>query len=200
MNSRNALRAFLWSAVGLVIVLAVSLVLLNREQAPQMAAAEPYGGPFQLTNGAGETVTDASLAGHPYAVFFGFTRCPDVCPTTLAELAVLINDLGPDAQKIDFLFVSVDPERDTPAEAAAYAAAFSDRIEGLGGTVEQVRAMTDAYGIYTERVDLGDGDYTIDHTASVLLIDADGQFAGAIGFTDPRDEALAKLRRLAASA
>ena len=134
----------------------------------------------------------------PSAVFFGFTHCPDVCPTTLMETAGWIEALGADAAKMRFVFVTVDPERDTPEVMNDYIAAFSDKIIGVTGDPEKVHAMVKDYKIVSRKVPLEGGDYTMDHTASVLLLDANGSFVGTIARDEAPDAAIGKLRRLVA--
>ena len=154
------------------------------------------GGPFTLTGTDGQTVTGESLLGKPSAIFFGFTFCPEVCPTTLFELTAVADQLGSDADRLNFVFISIDAERDGPEEMKQYLSAFDERIIGLTGTPEQVEAVAKAYRIYDARVPLENGDYTIDHTASVLLMDAQGQFFGTMAYEEEADTMLAKLRRL----
>jgi protein SCO1/2 len=130
------------------------------------------------------------------AVFFGFTYCPDVCPTTLTEMAGFIEALGPDADRIQWVFVSVDAERDTPQALASYLEAFDHRITGLTGTEEQIAAAARAFRVYYRRVPLESGSYTMDHAASVFLLDAEGRFAGTLDYKESERVALEKLRLL----
>jgi protein SCO1/2 len=157
------------------------------------------GGPFTLTGEDGRKVTQADLLGKPTAMFFGFTSCPEVCPTTLHELSGLIRKLGPAADRLNFVFVSVDWERDGPAELASYISAFDERIQGLSGTQAEIEAVARAYKVYYARIPV-EGGYTIDHTASVFLMDRDGKFAGTLSYGEAPDTMLAKLQRLAQDA
>jgi protein SCO1/2 len=154
------------------------------------------GGPFTLIDTNGKTVTDRDLAGKPRAMFFGFTHCPDVCPTTMLDAADWLRKLGPDADRLEIVFVSVDPERDTPEILKAYLGAFDDRIIGLTATdPATIRAVADAYRITYEKVPLGNGSYTMNHSADTLLFDRDGKFAGFIPFLPQnlrQNEAVAK--------
>ena len=154
------------------------------------------GGPFTLTGTDGKTVTEKDLLGKPSAIFFGFTFCPEVCPTTLFELTTLAEQLGPDADKLNFVFVSVDAERDGPEEMKQYLTAFHSGIIGLTGTPQQIDAAAKAFKIYYTKVPLENGDYTMDHTASVLLMDAQGKFFGTMAYEETADVMLAKLKRL----
>jgi protein SCO1/2 len=151
-----------------------------------------------LVDQRGAPITEAAFRGQPSVVFFGFTHCPEVCPTTLFELSGWLKTLGDDGKTLHAYFVSVDPERDTPAVMNAYVSNFSDRITGITGDPDKVHAMAKSFGIYWKKVDTGDGDYTMDHTASVLLLNARGDFAGTIAYGESASTAVEKLKRLAA--
>ncbi|WP_207483008.1 SCO family protein [Arenibaculum pallidiluteum] len=190
-------------AVAFVLVLSAIAVVatFGLGQRPGTTARDAgvadIGGPFRMLDQKGSAVTEADLLGKPTVIFFGFTFCPEVCPTTLHELTTAIQELGPDADRLNFVFVSVDPERDTPEQLALYLSAFDPRIRGFTGTQEQVDGIAKAYRVYHRRVPTGDGSYTMDHTATVYLMDADGRFSGTIAYAENRDTALGKLRRLA---
>ncbi|QPC44120.1 SCO family protein [Kaustia mangrovi] len=157
------------------------------------------GGPFTLTDKTGRTVTEADFKGKPSAIFFGFTFCPDVCPTTLYELSGAMEELGADADRMNVVFVSVDWERDGPEELERYVSAFDDRIRGLSGTKDEIERITRAYRVYYKRVPTEDGeDYTIDHSALVYLMDSDGRFFGTISYNESPEMMLGKLKRLIA--
>jgi len=141
-------------------------------------------------------VTDKDLAGKPYAMFFGFTYCPDVCPTTLWDVSQWLEALGPEADRLNFVYVSVDPERDTPEQMKSYLSAFNPRIIGLTGPRENVDKILAGYRVYAQRVELDSGDYTMDHTATIYLMDAEGRFAGTIAYQEKAENALTKLRKL----
>ena len=188
-----------WTAVVLVaFFVAVTSVLWYQQQTARDTMTSSVGGDFSLVDTNGSRVTEASYLGKPRAMFFGFTHCPDVCPTTLYEASGWIKALGPDAEKMNFLFVSVDPERDTPEVLSDYISAFEGGIVGLTGSREEVDAVIRAYRVYARKVDLDDGDYTVDHTAAVYLIDANGAFVGSINFNEEADKAVEKLRKLIA--
>ena len=153
---------------------------------------------FTLQSAAGP-VTNRDLLGRPVALFFGFTHCPEICPTTLYSLTDMIEEIGPEAADIQVVFVTVDPERDTPGILARYVGAMSDTALGLSGEAETVNAVLKEFGIYFAKVPLGDGDYTMDHTATVFLYDGSGALAGTIAWDEPAGFALEKLRRLAAA-
>lgn len=154
------------------------------------------GGPFTMTSDTGETVTEALFEGKPTALFFGFIRCPDVCPVTLGELAVAARDLGEKADDLNVVFVSVDPERDLPAVLHSYVDAFDERFIGLTGTLEQMSAMAKSWGVYYRKIPLEGGGYTMDHTAKVFLLDRDGHYTGSIHYNEDQATVLKKLRRL----
>ncbi len=155
------------------------------------------GGPFELSSHKGDTVDNAKLAGKPYLVFFGFTHCPDICPTTLYELTDLMADLGPASDRITPLFITVDPERDTQSVLAEYMTAFDGRIIALRGDKAATDAAVKAFAAHYRKVPTDDGGYTMDHTAGVILMDGEGRFAGTLDLHEPRETVLAKLRRLA---
>lgn len=159
----------------------------------------PYGVPFSLMAANGQPVTEQSFRGKPSAVFFGFTHCPEVCPTTLYELDGWLQDLGDDGKDIQAWFVTVDPQRDTPEVIGEYVGAVSDRITGVTGDPGDIAAMLKGFAIYSRKVDQDDGGYTMDHTASILLLDAEGRLFGTIAYGSAAETAREKLRRLAAS-
>src|SRR4051794_18635980 len=142
---------------------------------PGIIAAAPAGGPFTMVDHAGRTVTDRTYSGKYLLVFFGYTHCPDVCPTTLDRITQVMEALGPDGEAVQPLFVSVDPKRDTPEVLAAYVTHFHPRIVGLTGSPEQVEAMATAYRAYFAAQDDDTGDYSVDHTAFEYLTGPDGK-------------------------
>jgi protein SCO1 len=160
-----------------------------------MPLSAQIGGPFELTTHDGKRLSSAELKGTPFALFFGFTHCPDVCPTTMLELSSVIKQLGPDADRMRFFFVSVDPERDTPEHLKVYLSNFDHRIAGLVGTPAEIAAVAKAYRAFYEKVATKDG-FTYNHTALVYLMDRDGRLAGTINYQEPQDVQLKKLRRL----
>ncbi|MBZ9989534.1 SCO family protein [Mesorhizobium sp. BH1-1-5] len=183
----------------LMLVLVGIMVMIIWPRVVQTAVS-PIGGPFTLTTQTGEKLSDADLQGKPFAIFFGFTRCPEVCPTTLWETTEALKSLGPDADKLRVLFVSVDPTRDTPEFMARYLQSFDKHITGLTGTEAEIADVGKEYRIYYEKVPTEDGDYTMNHTASIFLMDAQGQFAGTISYGEDMATRLQKLRRLIGTA
>jgi protein SCO1/2 len=184
--------------VGILVLMAAGIGWLTFDWYRGHYGGEPFGAPFTLVDQKGAPITEAAFRGHPSVVFFGFTHCPEVCPTTLFELAGWLKTMGDDGKNLRAYFVTVDPERDTPEIMHAYISNFSDRILGITGDPDKVHAMAKSFGIYSKKVDTGNGDYTMDHTASVLLLNARGDFAGTIAYGENPDAAIAKLKRLAA--
>jgi protein SCO1/2 len=185
--------------VGILVLMAAGVGFLTFDwYRTSYGGGEAYGAPFALVDHKGEEITQAAFRGQPSAVFFGFTHCPEVCPTTLFELDGWLQQMGQDGDRIRAYFVSVDPERDTPEVMDAYVSNLSDRITGITGDPEKIAAMLKSFGIYARKVELEGGDYTMDHTASVLLLSGRGEFFGTISYGENRKAALAKLERLAA--
>ncbi len=182
--------------IGILVLMAAAVGWLTYDWYRTTQGGEAFGAPFTLVDQKGGEITETALRGQPSAVFFGFTHCPEVCPTTLFELDGWLNLLGEEGEPIQAYFVSVDPERDTPEVLDNYVSNVSDRITGITGDPEKVAAMAKSFGIYSKKVQLEDGDYTMDHTASILLIDRSGDFFGTIAYGENSDTALAKLKRL----
>jgi protein SCO1/2 len=183
--------AFLAGAAALA---AIAIVIWPR--GGEMAVSpSAVGGPFRLTDQNGRTVTDADFKGKPFLVFFGFTHCPDVCPTALFDMSEAFRRLGPDAEKMSALFISVDPERDTPEKLKDYLQSFHPRISALTGTQAEIDAVTKTYKAYAKKVPLDGGEYTMDHTAIVYLMDREGRFIAPFNLKRPADEAAKDLRR-----
>jgi protein SCO1 len=185
--------------VGILVVMTAAVGWITFDWYRSQHATRAFGEPFVLVDHHGDAITEAAFRGHPSAVFFGFTYCPDVCPTTLFEMDGWLNELGPEGENIRAYFVSVDPERDTPEVLGRYITNVTDKVTGITGEPEDVARMARSFGIYVRKVDLDGGDYTIDHTASILMIDSTGDFAGTIAYGENPDNAMAKLRRLAGS-
>jgi protein SCO1/2 len=190
----RSLRITLW---GVVAVFAALLAYLywNGQTANKTAGLD-IGMPFTLASSKGGTVSSDSLKGTPYAMFFGFTHCPVICPTTLYEMDAAFKALGDDGKDLRMFFVSVDPERDTQAFLANYIANFDPRIEGLIPTTEELPALAKAFRVFYRKVPSSDGSYTMDHTATVFLFDRNGEFAGTLAFDEDPKMRVAKLKRL----
>ncbi|HEU0310411.1 MAG TPA: SCO family protein [Sphingomicrobium sp.] len=193
------IRLILWVVVGLVA--AGMVVLLWKHSTPDQPAFSEtsigtFGGPFTLTASDGKPFSSNQLNGRPAAVFFGFTHCPDVCPTTLARLVKLRRELGKGNEALSIVFISVDPERDTPAEVDNYLKLFETPLVGLTGTPSQIDQVKKQFGIYSRKVEQPGGGYSVDHTASVILLDRNGQFVATLSPEEGDAVALDKLRRI----
>ncbi|MFL6819039.1 MAG: SCO family protein [Bradyrhizobium sp.] len=175
--------------VGLLLMLWVLGGLRN------VAAPAAIGGPFQLTDQSGQTVTEKNMQGHPTLIFFGFTHCPDVCPTALFDISEVLRALGKDGDRVNAYFISVDPERDTSKEMKDYLSSFDPRLKGLTGSPEDVAKVVSAYRVYARKVPLKDGDYTMDHTALIYLMDRDGKFVSPFNLKRTPQEAAADLKK-----
>lgn len=198
----QTLRKILWALVALgVIVFAVLAFTAQREGLPEPAsrpdpdATVTIGGPFTLVGSDGEPFSSEQLAGRPQAIFFGFTSCPDICPATLADLVRYRKQLG-DEDAFSIVFISVDPERDGPEEVGRYADLFATDVIGLTGSQAQLDKVMEQFGVAAIREDSEDGNYDVNHTANVFLIDRDGNFQSTISPEESDEAALAKLERL----
>ena len=194
------IRLLLWILVALAAIGTIVL-LVYRQPGPTgpttTITGSTFGGPFALVDSRGQQFASSQLAGKPYAIFFGFTHCPDVCPTTLSRLARLRKELGRGENAFNIVFVSVDPERDGPKEVGAYANAFGSPVIALTGSPEQIDRVKKQYGIFSEKVPQGDT-YTVDHSSAVLLFDRNGDFRATISGEEQDAPALDKLRQLTA--
>jgi protein SCO1/2 len=191
-------RIFLAGLIAMALAL-IGVVALERHLVGITAIAgssSKLGGPFTLVDQHGRAVTDRDLKGKPTVMFFGFTYCPEVCPTTLAALTAWMKALGPEADKLNVVYVTIDPERDTPRQLALYLSSFDPRIRGLTGSPAQVAQIAREYGVYYQKIPLAGGGYTMDHSSSIYLMDARGGFQGVIGYQEPTPQALAQLRAL----
>jgi protein SCO1/2 len=180
---------------GLVLCLAVVLLVTGREGVPNMPQVAAIGGPISLTDQNGRTVTEQDLKGKPFLVFFGYTNCPDFCPTTMFEISEVLKKLGPAADGTRALFITVDPERDTPAALKDYVSSFDPHITALTGEPEAIAAVAKAYRAYYRKVPLKDGGYTMDHLVLVYLMDKDGRFVSRFNLNRPLDASAAELRK-----
>jgi protein SCO1 len=192
-------RPLLLILAGLTVVLAFLAIglsaLVGGKTGSGASSAAAIGGPFRLEAGGGRIVTDADLRGAPFLVFFGYTHCPDVCPTTLFQLSEILRALGPEA-KIKALFITVDPERDTPELMQHYSESFDPRIIGLSGDRASVDNVIAAYRAYARKAPGANGEYTMDHSAVIYLMDRDGQFLRAFNLERPPEQAAAELKPL----
>ena len=194
-------RFLIWSLVA--VALAGFAYLLLRPATTATASqgritARSFGGPFTLVGANGQPFASSRLAGKPYAIFFGFTHCPDVCPMTLARLVRLRDELGKGDDAFNILFVTVDPERDGPEQVATYEDAFGGAVIALTGSPAQIDEVKKRYGIFARKAPDGSGGYSVDHTSTVLLFDRKGDFVATLSPEEQDRQALAKLERISA--
>jgi protein SCO1/2 len=192
------IRALLWLLVGLALVGAAALLFLHRSPSPAPpaeTAQAKFGGPFTLVGGDGKPFSSQALEGKPYAIYFGFTRCGDVCPTTLSRLVKLRKQAASD-QALNIVFVTIDPAHDGPKEVGQYAELFGSPIIGLTGSQAQIDQVKKQYGIFAQPMPHAAMGKEMEHTATVLLFDRAGKFVATIAPDEPDDTALAKLKSL----
>ncbi|WP_337266972.1 SCO family protein [Oryzifoliimicrobium ureilyticus] len=195
----KSIRIAAW--IGVLLVAAVlGYLTLNPPQPGAAGNEAAFGVPFSLVSQDGKPITEQALRGKPSVLFFGFTHCPEVCPTTLFEMDGWLKKVDPERSKLQAYFVTVDPERDTPDVMKQYVSNVSDRIVGISGPPEKIADVIKGYRVYAKKVPLDpakpDGDYTMDHTASVFLLDSAGRFAGTIAYGENPDTAIKKLENL----
>jgi len=192
------LRALLWVLVGIVAIGTIYLALNPQSQTEQGQdlPMQTLGGPFTLTGSDGKPFNSSQLTGKPAALFFGFTNCPDVCPTTLARLAKLRAQLGKGNDGFSIVFVSVDPERDRPEDVGRYTNLFNTPVIGLTGSVADIERVKKLYGVYSAKAPTPGGGYSVDHTATVFLLDRNGKFVATLSPDEGDAPALDKLRRI----
>ncbi len=190
---RRALVPLIAFCIGLLGITGAAVFAFMPEKAP--VGVPGVGGPFTLVDQDGRTVTERDFAGATHLVFFGFTHCPDVCPTTLQQISDVLAALGDRGKAVRVAFVSVDPERDDPASLKTYLSSFDPRITGLTGSPEQVSAAEKAYRAYAKKVPGKDGDYTMEHTAIVYVMDGRNHFLGALDLSRPPEDSAAQLAK-----
>jgi protein SCO1/2 len=195
----KTIRIVLWAAV-VVMAGALGWLTYSVTQSGNKIAEAPFGVPFQLVDQAGQPISEQAFRGKPTALFFGFTHCPEVCPTTLFELDGWLKKVDPDAKGLQAYFVTVDPERDTPQILGQYISNVTDRVTGIAGDPAKIAEVVKGFRVYAKKVPLDeskpDGDYTMDHTASIFLLDAEGRFKGTIAYGENPDTAVKKLENL----
>ena len=195
MTARTSHILLVFSAflAGLVIFLGV--ILFTTQYQGTGGGPSAIGGPFKLIDQDGKPVTDQDFKGRPLLVFCGYTHCPDICPTTLFELSEVLRALGKDADRINALFITVDPERDTAAVMKDYLSSFDARLRGATGDQKAIDAVEKDYRVYAKKVPIKDGDYSMDHTALVYLMDKQGRFVAPFKLDRKPEQAAAALRR-----
>jgi protein SCO1 len=191
-------RRLAWLAVALVVVAAIAIGVFTLRPQASAPEASTIGGPFNLVDQRGRPVDQRVLDGKWSAVFFGYTFCPDVCPTTLNAVADAMDKLGPAASQVRPLFITIDPARDTPAVVKQFAAAFGSRITGLTGTPEEIAKVAKEYHVYyaEHRTGPGPNDYSMDHSSILYLMDPKGGFVAPVGADQTGDEMAANLKKL----
>jgi protein SCO1/2 len=153
------------------------------------------GGPFKLIDQNGQPITDQDMKGRPFLVFFGYTHCPDVCPTTLFDVSEVMHAMGKDADRVGALFITVDPERDTPTAMKDYLSSFDPHVRGATGDRKAIEAAEIGYRVYAKKVPADNGDYSMDHTALIYLMDKQGRFVAPFSLKRRPEESAADLRR-----
>ena len=190
----SALQKGLWGFAAIAIVGFVWLQVSTRGE--QQTDEPAFRADFELTDHQGTVQTDEGFAGRWMLVFFGFTNCPDVCPTTLAEVAVVMDALGSDAAEVQPLFISIDPERDTPDQLAEFVPAFDPNIIRLTGTPDQIRRTSESFRVYYEKIKetASPSRYTMGHSSQLFLFDPQGGYVGAWTYGTPAEEILSDLK------
>ncbi len=174
-------------AAGIALIAAAFAAYLT----PTRSRASLIGGPFALQMGDGKTLTDRDLLGHPYLVYFGYTHCPDVCPTTLAQISDVLRKLP--GKPVKALFITVDPDRDSPKAMGDYVSSFDPRVIGLSGSPAEVEKAEKAFRVYARKSPTKEGDYSMDHSSVVYLMDRNGAFAEAFNLERSAEESAKEL-------
>jgi protein SCO1 len=182
------------AAFSCSLVIGLLLMLWGFGGLRSVATPAAIGGSFQLTDQNGQAVTEKNMQGQPTLIFFGFTHCPDVCPTSLFEMSEVLRAMGKDADRVNAYFISVDPERDTTEAMKDYLSSFDPHLKGLTGNPDQVAKVISAYRVYARKVPLKDGDYTMDHTALIYLMDRGGRFVSPFNLKRTPEQAAADLK------
>jgi protein SCO1 len=200
MNGRNlalAASGLLAGGLAAFLIFATAPQNISVSQAPSETGKALVGGAFSLTDTTGKHVTDKDFLGHPMLVFFGYTHCPDICPSGLQVISAALDKLGAKGQNVTPVFITLDGERDTPAKMADYVKSFHPRLVGLTGTAEEIAAAAKAYRVYYQKVpdEKSPTDYTFDHAAIIYLMDADGKFITHIPHTTDVDQVVAILNK-----
>jgi protein SCO1/2 len=180
---------------GLALCLTLIVLVAQRGNGPAASQGSTVGGPFKLTDQNGRAVTEKDFQGKPFLVFFGYTHCPDVCPTTLFDMSEVFRKLGADADRAAGVFITVDPERDTPEAMKSYLSSFDPHLSGLTGDEAAIESAAKAYRVYFRKVPSPDGNYTMDHTGLVYLMDKQGRFVAPFNLKRRPEEAAADLRK-----
>ena len=200
MTTRST-RVLLMTAAflaGLMLCFGVVMIVTGRLSTPVAQQIAAIGGPFKLIDQNGQMVTDQDLKGRPFLVFFGFTHCPDVCPTTLFEVSEILRALGPAADRTRALFITVDPERDTPEVLKEYVTSFDAQILALSGSAEEIARAAKAYRVYYAKHPEPGGDYSMDHSSVIYVMDPEGRFTASFTHQNTPEEIAERLKKLLA--
>jgi protein SCO1/2 len=197
MGGLRTVRLVLWGLVAAALAFGAVVALQQRGTGTVALLPEVrLGAPFSLVDHTGAAITEKAFEGKPVALFFGFSHCPEICPTTMYEMTDWLEALGEEGRGIGVYFVSIDPERDTPQVLGEYVAQFP-RVTGITGDANAVAELAKAWKVYFKKQPLDGGDYTMDHTASIFLVNPDGSFKGTIAYGEKAETAIEKLRNLA---
>jgi len=197
------IRIALWAACALPLLALLAVACLEFTQRTNGVGAyqaSGIGGPFKLASSSVGELSSDELKGTPFLVFFGYTHCPDICPETVSDVSTWLDALGPEGKEMKALFISIDPERDSIASLKDYLSSFSDRIIGLTGTPDEIAQVAKEYRVYYAKHPTKDGDYSMDHSAVIYLMDREGKLAGTLTYDEKQEAAIAKLKRLLAAA
>ena len=195
MTVRTSHILLVFSAFLAGLVLFLGVILFAGHYQGTSLGPSPIGGPFALIDQSGKPLTEQDMKGRPFLVFFGYTHCPDICPTALFEMSEVLHTLGKDADRVGALFITVDPERDTPAVMKDYLSSFDPHLRGATGDPKAIDAVEKAYRVYAKKVPTDKGDYSMDHTALIYLMDKQGHFVAPFRLDRKLEEAAADLRR-----
>jgi len=195
IKTSRALIVLAAFVAGLMVCFGTVMLVTGQTSSPIRPSAAQIGGPFRLTDQNGRPVSDEDFRGKPFLVFFGYTHCPDVCPTTLFDVSEVLRRLGPDADKTAALFITVDPERDTPGTLKDYLGSFDPHLRGVTGAPDAVAAVAKEYRVYYKKVPTENGDYSMDHTAIVYLMDKNGHFVAPFSLRRTPEASADDLRR-----
>jgi len=196
-NKTSLRRSVVWLAAALAVTAAAVTVAMNRASQSNAAQQLPQiGGHFALSTPDGRRVTDTTFRGKWLLVYFGYTSCPDVCPTTLSAMALALDKLGPLADKVQPVFITVDPERDTAKIVGEYVKDFDPRFVGLVGSPQEIGTAAEQFHVYYRVRQLGNNEYVVDHSSFIYLIDPNGAFVRLLTGDLPGHQLADALRKL----
>lgn len=197
----RTIQAFRFGILGMAAIMAAVFGVLyfhGEEVRNRLVSVADIGGPFRLASSNGGLVDSKDLLGRPYGIFFGFTHCPEVCPTTLYEMTKTLEAVGDEARDFRLFFITVDPERDTAPLLKDYLSNFDPRMEALVPTPDELSMIARDFRAIYEKVPASDGEYTMNHTATVFLMNGKGQLASTISYSETPENRIAKIKKLIA--